>query len=158
MAGSIWLKVPDCEGEATDDGHKKEIDIHSWSWGVAHPVSPFGTGGSGGEATVHDISVTKQIDKATPNLMKFCLNGKHLDEVLLTARKRGEDTIDFVKIKLKKAMISSVQPSGVDGGGASESVSINCEAVEFEYTPQGSDGKPQGAVTMKWNLKENKEG
>ena len=31
------------------------------------------------------------------------------------------------------------------------------EAFENEYTPQGSDGKPQGAVTMKWNIKQNKE-
>jgi type VI protein secretion system component Hcp len=49
-------------------------------------------------------------------------------------------------------------PSGADGSVGMENVTINCEAVEFEYTPQGSDGKPQGAVTMKWNFKENKEG
>src|SRR5262249_27254632 len=64
MAGSMWVKIDGCEGEATDDGHQKEIDIQSYSFGVAHPVSFRGGGLGGGEATVHDVTVSKLIDKA----------------------------------------------------------------------------------------------
>ena len=158
MAESMWIKMDGCKGEATDSKHKDEIDVDSYSWGMSHPVDPGGSGQSAGESTATALVVSKTVDISTPNLMKFCMNGKHLDEVLLTARKRGEDTIDYVKIKLKKAMVSSVHPSAADGADSSESITINCEAIEFEYTPQGSDGKPQGAVSFKWNLKENKEG
>jgi type VI protein secretion system component Hcp len=39
MAGSMWVKIDGCEGEATDEGHQKEIDILSYSLGATHPVS-----------------------------------------------------------------------------------------------------------------------
>ena len=158
MAGSMWLKIDGCEGEATDDGHQKEIDISSWQWGLTHPPSPMGGGGSGGETTAADLTVTKSIDKATPNLMKFCFNAKHFPEVLLTLRKRGESPIDYLKIKMKNGLISSVHPGGNADAPGAESVSFAFDAVEVEYTPQGPDGKAQGAVTMKWDIAKNKEG
>jgi len=158
MAGSMWLKIDGCEGEANDDGHQKEIDINAYSWGLHHPVNFHGGGLSSGETTVSELTVTKHIDKASPNLMKFCLNAKSLPQVLLTARKRGENPIDYVKIKLKNALISSVNSSGTSDNHGGETVGFSFEAVELEYTPQGPDGKPQGAVTMKWDVKKNKEG
>jgi len=158
MAGSMWMKIDGCEGEATDDGHQKEIDIESYSFGVAHPVSFRGGGLGGGEATVHDFNVTKLIDKASPVLWKFCMSHKSLPVVLITQRKRGESPIDYIKIKLKNAVVSSVSQAGHADAAGSESVTFAFEAFENEYTPQGSDSKPQGAVTMKWDVKKNKEG
>lgn len=158
MAGSMWVKIDGCEGEATDDGHQKEIEIQSYTFGVTHPTSFAGGGLGGGEATVHDVSVTKQIDKASPVLFKFCMSHKVLPEVLITQRKRGENPIDYLKIKLKNAVVSGVNHGGNADTAGSESISFAFEAFEKEYTPQGSDGKPQGAVTMKWDVKKNKEG
>ena len=158
MAGSMWLKIDGCEGEATDDGHQKEIDIQAYSFGVTHPVSFRGGGLGGGEATVQDVSVSKLVDKATPVLWKFCMNHKVLPEVLITQRKRGENPIDYIKIKLKNAVISSVSHGGHADSPGSETVTFAFEAWEKEYTPQDSAGKPQGAVAMKWNIKANKEG
>lgn len=155
MAGTLFLKVPGCEGDATDKGHQKEIDLMDYRLSMRHPVSFRGTGMSGGETTVEDVVVTKLVDKASPNLMKFCLTGKHLDEVVLTARKRGEDPIDYIKITLKNCMISSVDHSN-QGDEHREVVTFAFESIKKEYTPQGSDGKPQGAVTMEFNIKENK--
>ncbi len=158
MAGALWLKIDGCEGEATDDGHQKEIDLLSYSFGATHPVSSSGGGQGGGEATVHDLNVTKQVDKASPVLFKFCMSHKVLDEVLVTQRKRGDNPIDFLKIKLKNAVVSSINHSGHGDDAGSETVTFAFEKIEKEYTPQGSDGKPQGTVSMKWDLKANKEG
>lgn len=158
MAGSMWVKIDGCEGEATDDGHKKEIDITSYSFGATHPVSSRGGGQGGGEASVHDVNVTKQVDKASPVLFKFCMSHKVLPEVLITQRKRGENPIDFMKIKLINAVVSAINHSGHGDEPGSENVTFAFEKIEKEYTPQGSDGKPQGAVTMKWDVKANKEG
>ena len=159
MAESMWVKIDGCKGEATDDQHKDEIDIQSFSWGMSHPVSASGTGQSMGESTASDLSVMKLVDRASPNLMKFCMNAKVFPEVLLTCRKRGETPIDYMKIKMKNALISNVQNSGAaEGGPLSESVSFAFTAVEVEYTPQKDDGSADGAVTMKWDFAKNKEG
>jgi type VI secretion system secreted protein Hcp len=155
MPGSLFLKVPGCEGEATDDGHQKEIDVKDYRLKMKHPVSFRGTGMSGGEATVDDVIITKLVDKASPNLMKYCLTGKHLDEVVLTARKRGENPIDYIKFTFKNCMVSSVDHAH-KGEDHEEIVTLAFESIKKEYTPQGSDGKPQGAVTVEHDIKKNK--
>ena len=81
----MWLKIDGCEGEANDDGHQKEIDIESYSWGLHHPVNFHGGGLSSGETTVSELTVTKHIDKSSPNLMKFCLNAKSLRRSMKSA-------------------------------------------------------------------------
>jgi len=47
-------------------------------------VSFRGGGLGAGEASVHDVTVTKLIDKASPVLFKFCMSHKVLPEVLIT--------------------------------------------------------------------------
>jgi type VI secretion system secreted protein Hcp len=48
--------------------------------------------------------------------------------------------------------------ASANGDAPMETISIAFEKVEVEYTPQKSDGSADGAVSMKWNIKENKEG
>ena len=44
MAADFFLKLEGIDGESTDDKHKGELDIESFSWGVTQ----LGTGGYGG--------------------------------------------------------------------------------------------------------------
>ena len=36
MAADIFAKIGDIKGESLDDKHKDEVEVLSWSWGVAH--------------------------------------------------------------------------------------------------------------------------
>ncbi|HUL67278.1 MAG TPA: type VI secretion system tube protein Hcp, partial [Burkholderiaceae bacterium] len=47
----IHLKLGDIKGESTDDKHKDEIDVESWSWGASNPGS-MARGGGGGTGKV----------------------------------------------------------------------------------------------------------
>jgi type VI secretion system secreted protein Hcp len=158
-AESMWLKIDGCKGEAADKEHKDEMIVTAWNWGMTHPVSFRGGGRSGGETTVQELTVSKYVDKASPNLMKYCLNAKSLPEVVLTVRKRGEKPIDYIKIKMKEVIVSSLSATGNGGEGTPmEAVGLSFEKVEVEYTPQKPDQTADGAVTLKWNIKENAEG
>jgi type VI secretion system secreted protein Hcp len=157
MAESMWIKMPDVKGEATDAEHKDEIDIDSYSWGMVHPIDSSGTGQSIGESRASELVVSKSICKATPNLMKFCLNAKSFPEVLLTCRKRGENPIDYLKITMKNAVVSSVQNNGSgEGVAVNESVSFAFTAVKVEYTPQKEDGTPDASVSVEWDFAKQK--
>ena len=46
MAVNAWLKLDGIKGESLDSKHKDEIDLLSFSWGMAQPGS-FGQGGGG---------------------------------------------------------------------------------------------------------------
>jgi len=40
-----FLKIDGVDGESTDDKHKGEINIESWSWGVTQSTTGAGGGG-----------------------------------------------------------------------------------------------------------------
>ena len=76
----MFLKIDGIKGESLDDKHKDTIQVLSYSLGVNNE----GTGSSnqGSEApavaVVHDITVTKFVDIASPNLFISSCSGKHL--------------------------------------------------------------------------------
>jgi type VI secretion system secreted protein Hcp len=160
MATDMFLKIEGVDGESRDSEHKGEIDVLAWSWGLSQSgTTHMGGGGGAGKVNVQDISVTKWVDKSSANLMKYCCNGKHFKEALLTVRKAGEKPLEYVKIKMNDLIISSVSTGGSGGEDRlTENVTLNFGKVGFEYQPQKDDGsKDGGAIPMVWNIKENKE-
>lgn len=47
MALDMFIKIDGIKGESTDDKHKDEIDVLSWSWGMSQSGTVHTTGGSG---------------------------------------------------------------------------------------------------------------
>jgi type VI secretion system secreted protein Hcp len=160
MAVDMFLKLDGIKGESKDDKHKDEIHIESFSWGVAQTgTMSTGGGGGAGKVSVHDITVSKVLDKSTPELMLACCNGKHIPTGLLSVRKAGETPLEYLKIKLTDILISSVQNAGTGGHDSmTESLSLNFAKFEVAYQPQGPDGKAEGGpILMGWDVKANKK-
>ena len=157
MAVDMFLKLDGIKGESKDKGHPDEIHIESFSWGL----NQTGTGGSGGgggagKVSVHDISVTKFLDKASPELMLACCNGKHIKEGLITVRKAGENPVEYLKIKLTDILVSGVQNAGHGSDLLTENVTLNFSKFHVDYQEQGKDGKAAGGpVKMGWDVKQN---
>jgi type VI secretion system secreted protein Hcp len=161
MAGQqdIFIKIDGIKGEARDAKHKGEIDVESFSWGVSQTgTMQKGGGGGAGKVNVQDLTFLHRLDAASPLLLLACCNGQHIKDALLTARKAGEDPVEYLKIKMTDVLITSVTPAG-DGAQdhTLESVSLNFAKVEVEFTPQDAKGKPGGPVKMGWDIAENKK-
>lgn len=159
MAVDMFLKLDGIKGESKDHKHKDEIHIESFSWGLSQTgVHGAGGGGGAGKVSVHDISITKFLDKASPELMLKCANGTHIKEGLITVRKAGENPVEYLKIKLSDVLISGVQHAGHGSDLLSENLSLNFAKFQVEYQEQAADGKASGGpVTMGWDVKANKK-
>jgi len=157
MAVDMFLKLDGIKGESKDSKHPDEIHIESFSWGM-NQTGAHGAGGGGGagKVSVHDISVTKFLDKASPELMLACCNGKHIKEGLITVRKAGENPVEYLKIKLVDVLISGVQDAGHGSDLLTENLTINFAKFNVDYQEQGKDGKAAGGpVKMGWDVKKN---
>lgn len=156
MAFDMFLKLDGVKGESKDSKHKDEIHIESFSWGM-NQTGTHGAGGGGGagKVSVHDISVTKYVDKASPSLMLFCANGKHIKEGLITVRKAGEKPLEYLKIKLTDILVSGVQQAGHGSDQLSENLTLNFAKFHVEYQEQKPDGSGQPAGEMGWDVKAN---
>jgi len=159
MAVDMFIKIGDLKGESVDDKHKGEIDVLAWSWGMSQSGNTHvAAGGGAGKVNVQDLSFTKYLDKASPNLMQYCCNGKHFADALLTVRKAGENPLEYLKITLKDLIIAAVTTGGSGGEDRlTENVTLNFAEFKVEYTPQKKDGSGDAAVTVGWNIAENKK-
>jgi len=159
MAVDYLLKINGVDGESKISGHEDEIDVLAWSWGMSQSgTMHVGGGGGAGKVDVQDISLTKYVDKATPTLIKMCCNGKHFDEVLLTARKAGEEALEYFKIKMTQVLVTSINTGGSGGEDRlTENVSLNFAKYEVAYTPQKEDGSGDAEITVTWNIEKNVE-
>jgi type VI secretion system secreted protein Hcp len=158
MAVDVFLKLGDIKGESKDDKHAGEIDVLSWSWGIAQ-TGTMGAGGGGGagKANFNDLSFMHALDKASPVLMKSCATGEHIKEGTLVSRKAGKGQQEYLIVKMSDILITSIQPSG-SSEHPMESVSMQFSKVELEYKPQKADGSLDAGVSFKYDIKANKEG
>lgn len=152
-----FLKLEGVEGESTDDKHKGEIDIQSFSWGVSQQTTHGGGGGGGsaGKASFQDISFMKRIDKSSPILFQSVPEGRRYPSAILVGEKDG---FPYMRIKFYDVLISSYQQTGDQGSTVpTDKVSMSYSKIEYEYTPQSANGAAGSTVKGSWNLKENKK-
>jgi type VI secretion system secreted protein Hcp len=151
----IFLKIVGIAGESKDAVHSGEIEVSSMRWKMAQQSSMMsGSGGGAGKATVNDMHFVHQIDRASPNLMRYCLTGRHIPEVILTVRKAGGSPLDFLKFTMGDVVITAVEPIVFDCN-YHEHVSMSFARVKQEYKVQSALGTSAGTVTASFDIKEN---
>jgi type VI secretion system secreted protein Hcp len=155
-----FLKVDGVDGESTDDKHKGEIELASWSVGGANSGS-FSSGGGGGTGKVamQDFNFVKKTDKASAKLLTACCTGEHIKTVTLVCRKAGGDQQEFLTVIMSPVLVSSYQTSGAAGSDVipMEQVSFNFGKIEYKYKEQKPDGSLGGEVVGGWDVTTNKK-
>src|SRR2546425_1672748 len=110
MPFDTFLKINGIDGESNDSKHKGEIEILGYSWGVSQAitgtVSSTGTF-SGQRCDMAALSITKQLDKASPKLAQGCAAGEHFKDAILTLCRAGGDKQPYMKYKLSDVLIES---------------------------------------------------
>jgi len=154
-----FLKLDGIKGESADSKHKGEIDIMSFSWGASQ-TGVQATGGGGGAGKVHfqDIHFIKKSDASSPLLMLNCANGAHIATGNFVVRKAGGEQLEYLKIKLTDVLVSSYKEHGSQKGDEIpvDTFSLNFAKIEYQYQPQGADGKASGGpVIAGWDVKGN---
>jgi type VI secretion system secreted protein Hcp len=160
MSSDMFMKIDDIRGESVDAAHKDEIEVLAWSWSATQSGSAHsGTGGGSGKVSIKDLSFTKYTDKSSPNLFKLCCNGKHFQSAQLTIRKAGGNKpVEYIKIKLKDGLVSSVSHGGTPSDDRlTETITLNFASFTYEYTPQSKDGSASGSIPMSWSIAKNAE-
>ena len=160
MAQDIFLKIDGINGESLDEKHKDEIDVLSWNWEILQDSTMHaGSGGGAGKATVKDLTFDHSIDRASPNLMKYALTGKHIDQAVLVMRKAGGNPLEYLKLTMSDVIVTRVTPAGArdEAERSRETVSLSFAKVKQEYVVQNAQGGSGGAVTAGYDIKLNKE-
>ena len=156
------LNGRDIVGESRDKDHPKPwFEVNSWSHMIRQPKSATAStaGGHTSERCEHgEMVFTKDLDLVSPQLWEACSAGSLYEEVEIRfMRANGtEGRVQYLTIKLKKVIISSVTPV-VDGEGLpTETFGLKYAAVQWEYIQQQMNGKSVKGTPAMWSLAINK--
>jgi type VI secretion system secreted protein Hcp len=157
MPGSIdyFLKIDGIPGESRDAKHKGEIELVSFSWGVAQAGRPAAGGGGGaGRPQFKDFEFLMRVNKASPQLFLATVSGKHLKEANLSVRRSGKAQLEYLKIKFTDVIVSSYEQRAA-ADAPEEVVAFSFGRVELSYTAQGTAGGAAGSINAGWDLAKN---
>lgn len=156
----MYLCIDGIEGESQSEKHSNCIDVLAWSWGLSQSGTLHaGVGGGAGKVAVQDISLTKWIDKSTPDLILSTANGKHLTKAeLFTYKCGGENPIPYFDLLMEPVLVSSVSTGGSGGEDRlTENVTLNFQKVEWCYTTTDSKGSIDAEICNSWDIATNTE-
>jgi len=144
MTADIFLAIDGISGESLDAQHLGMIEVTSWHWRIHQNAQMLAGAGFGApKATVQDLVVVHQMDRASPNLMTFCLHGRRIPKAILTMRKAGGVPMDFFRITMEEVIVSTVEPSA-SAGGYYEQFSLSFSKIKQEYVLQNAAGGQAG--------------
>lgn len=157
MAQDYFLKIDGIDGESTDDKHRGEIELDSWSFGGSHSATLQGGGRAGtGKFDAQNFHFTATISKASPKLFEVCATGQHFKSAAIVARKAGDRPVEYLKITLTNVVIASYQQSAASGTSVPiDQVSLSYTKIQIEYREMKSDGSFGGSVTGGFDVKAN---
>lgn len=154
----IYMDFDGIKGEATQQDHKKWIDVLSLSWGTGRGISTVEGSESDREASapsISDVTIVKQFDEASPKLFTEAVAGNQGKTVKIDLTTTGAPAITFCTYTLSNALISSYSVS-TSGDRPIESVDISYTKMEFKFTPYDDKNKAGAPTTVSYDLATSK--
>ncbi|HUH49770.1 MAG TPA: type VI secretion system tube protein Hcp [Mycoplana sp.] len=157
---AIYLKYDGIDGEATQENHKKWVDVDSLSFGLARAIStPAGSTANreASEPSVSEITIVKQMDGSSPKLFTESATGNVGKKAQIHLVSTGSPGNTYVEYTLTNALISGYNIS-TGGDRPTESVSISFTKIEYKFIPYDDKNKAGTPVTVSYDLSTTKSG
>lgn len=128
----MFAKVDGIDGDATAEGHQKQIEIFNFSETFRQSSASGGAGGGAGKFTPGPIVFSKFQDRASIGLLRACAKGQHIPTVVIFAARPTKGRLeDFYKITLKEVIVSAINQKA-SGDTLTEEVQLVFESARWE--------------------------
>jgi type VI secretion system secreted protein Hcp len=157
MAQDIFLNLSGIAGESIDATHTGDIEVLEWAWSVRQPANMHaGSGGGAGKCAVEDLTFDHYTDRASPNLVQYCLTGKHIARAILVMRKAGGSPLEYLKMTMEDVLVTQVAPVYYNTMRVPrERVALSFSRFRQEYVVQNASGGSAGTIGVGYDVKAN---
>ena len=157
MADIIHISLTGIKGESTFQRHKDEIAVESWNWGVSAP-QPLGGSAAASKPAFAPLGFAHRVDLSSPPLWRHCVTGQHIQEGILSVARPMATAGDYIMLKLSDVLVTSVSlaDASADTQPPLESVTLTFALFEYTYRPQLANGSFGPAVTLKFDIRQNR--
>lgn len=156
---SIYVQFDGIPGECTDRSHQGWCPALSFSQEQTTSAK-VSAGGAGGQATLKDVIVTKQFDKASPMLAQSVRQGKHIKAVRIDVVKANGGSLPYLTYELSNVLITGCRVTAGEGdqGRPLEQISLSFGEIKTTYTELDSHGAARPPIMTSFNVATNKAG
>jgi type VI secretion system secreted protein Hcp len=161
----VFMYYPNVTGDVTSEGYAGWIQLDSWHWGTARDIGNAASSGADREGSapiVHEITLTKDNDCATPTLIQASLGmggAAEGQEVKIDFCKTdAEKPEPYFQLTLTNTLISSLSMSTNGDDRPSETLTLNFTAIEFRNTPMGGKNDTGTPVSCSYDLTKQSSG
>lgn len=147
-ADHVYMNIVGNQGSFQGDPkspHGREwIPVTQYNMSLEKPRDAA-TGQAAGKRQHDPIRITKEVDEASPKILKAASTGGHLKQVVFQVYRTGAGGREelYETIRLINPIISSVHASGGGAGKSSapqEELSFAYEEIQYTYTEQKAPG------------------
>lgn len=153
---AAYIKFDGVEGECKDKDHDKWSDLVSFNQQMSKPGTGTGSTRRRGDVVLEDISVVKELDKASPKLAESMCLGKVYPtvEIHVTASYTDAGRVTYYAYELTNCQVVnySVGGSGQSEDIPTEEILINFEEIKVTYTECNAQGKDVGKIEYTWKV------
>lgn len=139
-------------GDAKSPHGSQWIPILEFDESIISPRDPA-SGQASGKRQHEPVKIVKQVDAASPQLLKAATSGEHLKEVVFQLfRNNGGKEELYETIRLTDAVIAGVQNRGgsaAHSGGPTEQITIQYAKIDFTYVQQKPTPSVKSPAPMK---------
>jgi type VI secretion system secreted protein Hcp len=136
-----FLFLRGIKGESTDAKHKEEINVLSFTQSWTNTTTIGGGGTGTGKVQCGVITLLKNIDVSSPDLLLSVATGRITPDGRLTFRSEGESALEYYTIQMTDVIVNEVtQTDSPDPARIVEKVVLNARTYRIEYTAQDSSG------------------
>jgi type VI secretion system secreted protein Hcp len=153
---NILLQIDGVKGSSTLADYADQIECYSWTFNVVQPSSntKSGTERTAANPMFSDITLTKETDVSSTDLLRLCATAKEADKVTITMLRK----VIISHYTIASAHEPHPLETGVDGARRPlETISLNFVKIKMEYNHQTSDGSIAGKTDFGYDLAINKK-
>ena len=151
-ATDMFIKIEGIDGESENEGHQNWSDIESFCQGQFIDDSGVSTR-SGGQLIFDNITIVKQLDKASPKIAEAVCKGTVFPKVEIHVADSIPRSTPYYTYQLGYARITSYSICG-SGDVPVEEFSLNFEQIRVEYDELDAAGNSKGKVEYTWKVEE----
>jgi type VI secretion system secreted protein Hcp len=173
MGATMFMKVPNISGDATEKNHNQWIKVTQLDFGVSRQISADPGHVANRESTrpaISEITIEKNLDSASSLLFGEACTGTAKSQVIIECCKTGTQGMTTIaQFTLENAIISgykvsSVTPAAIattaPGATANnaaaamkERLTISFDKVEMKTTPYSTDGAQLTPISYAYDMK-----
>ncbi|MDT3376343.1 Hcp family type VI secretion system effector [Labrys portucalensis] len=150
----IYLQLDGIQGDATQEQHKKWMDIEAIHWNVSRNMNTSAGSAANREAsepTISEVILTKVSDSSSTRLFQEACSGRTGKTAVIHLVSTGSPGNTYIEYTLTNTLLANYSVDS-NGDRPVETIRLNFTKMQVKYTPYNEDNTSGSPTIATYDL------